>query len=264
MKNDFEMIINQFDRDITIYPISDVHLGALEHNQDGWEKFLSKLENEPNSYLILNGDLMNNATRSSVSNVFDDVLRPREQKNRMIQYLLPIRDKILCAVSGNHERRSGKDADNDPMYDIMCKLDLEDVYRVNTAFLKIQLGSKEEIAKRQGTTYTLVVTHGAGGGIYTGASVNRNERFGYTIDNLDCLIVGHTHKGTVSKPSKIVIDPRNNAVLFKPFTVVSTQSWLNYGGYALQKMLLPSSSATSDNPQKLKLHKKKKLIEVNW
>ena len=32
MKNDFEMIINQFDRDITIYPISDVHLGSLEHN----------------------------------------------------------------------------------------------------------------------------------------------------------------------------------------------------------------------------------------
>ena len=187
MKNDLEMIVKQFDKDIKIYPISDVHLGALEHNADEWNKFINKIKDEPNSYLILNGDLMNNATRSSVSNVFDDVLRPREQKTRLIEYLLPIKDKILCAVSGNHERRSGKDADNDPMYDIMCKLDLEDVYRQNTAFLKIQLGSPREIAKRQGITYTIVVTHGTGGGIYTGASVNRNERFGYTIDNLDCF-----------------------------------------------------------------------------
>ena len=264
MKHDFEMIIKQFDTDIKIYPISDVHLGSLEHNVEEWNKFLAKLERAPNSYVILNGDLINNATRSSVSNVFDDVLRPQEQKSRMIEYLEPIKDKILCAVSGNHERRSGKDADDDPMYDIMCKLDLEDIYRQNIAFLKLQFGSKEEIAKRQGVTYTIAVTHGAGGGIYTGASVNRNERFGYTIDNLDCLIVGHTHKGTISKPCKLVIDPRNNVVIYKPFTVVSTQSWLNYGGYAVQKMLLPSSIASSENPQRLKLNKKKKLIEVLW
>ena len=264
MKHDLEMIVNQFDKDVTIYPISDVHLGALEHNSSEWEKFINKINNEPNSYLILNGDLMNNATRSSVSNVFDDVLRPREQKTRLIEYLLPIKDKILCAVSGNHERRSGKDADNDPMYDIMCKLDLEDVYRQNTAFLKIQLGSPREIAKRHGTTYTIVVTHGTGGGIYTGATVNRNERFGYTIDNLDCLIVGHTHKGTVSKPSKIVIDARNNVVSLKEFTVISTQSWLSYGGYAMQKMLLPSSNATADNGQRITLFKNKKAINVNW
>ena len=264
MKHDLEMIVNQFDKDVTIYPISDVHLGALEYNSSEWEKFINKINNEPNSYLILNGDLMNNATRSSVSNVFDDVLRPREQKTRLIEYLLPIKDKILCAVSGNHERRSGKDADNDPMYDIMCKLDLEDVYRQNTAFLKIQLGSPREIAKRQGITYTIVVTHGTGGGIYTGATVNRNERFGYTIDNLDCLIVGHTHKGTVSKPSKIVIDARNNVVSLKEFTVISTQSWLSYGGYAMQKMLLPSSNATADNGQRITLFKNKKAINVNW
>ena len=264
MESDFKLIINQFDKDITIYPISDIHLGSLEHNSDEWNKFVEKIKKEPNSYIILNGDLINNATRSSVSNVFEDVMRPRDQKTKMIEYLTPIKDKILCAVSGNHERRSGKDADNDPMYDIMCKLALEDIYRHNTAFLKIQLGSQKEIARRGGITYTIVVTHGTGGGIYTGASVNRNERFGYTIDNLDCLIVGHTHKGTVSKPDKIVIDPRNNVVLFKPFTVISTQSWLKYGGYAMQKMLLPSSTAIAENSQKLKFNKKKKVIEVLW
>lgn len=266
MENDFTLIVHQFDQNITIYPIGDVHLGSLEHNELEWERFIEKVSSEPNSYIILVGDLINNATRSSVSNVFDDTLRPREQKKRMIQYLKPIKDKILCAVSGNHERRSGKDADNDPMYDIMCKLDLEHLYRQNIAFMKIQTGKKykDEIGNRSHIAYTFAVTHGNGGGIYTGAAVNRNERFAYTIDGLDCLIVGHTHKGTVSKPSKIVIDPRNNCITLKEMTVVSSQSWMSYGGYAVQKMLLPSSCAKSEHAQKLILNSKKKDITVNW
>ena len=259
MKNDFDLIVHKFDnKNITIYPISDVHLGSLEHNSDEWKKFVETVGTEPNSYIILAGDLMNNATRSSVSNVFDDVLRPRMQKKKLIEYLTPIKHKILCAVSGNHERRSGKDADDDPMYDVMCKLDLEDIYRENIAFMKIQIGNGGH------STYTFAVTHGAGGGIYTGAAVNRNERFGNIVDGLDCLIVGHTHKGTVSKPSKIVINPQQNTVSLKHYTVVSSQSWLRYGGYAVQKMLLPSSNATAENGQKIVLTKNRKNIKVIW
>lgn len=258
MKNDFDMIAHRFDSDITIYPISDVHLGSLEHNKEEWEKFINDIKEDPNAYIILAGDLMNNATRSSVSSIFEETIRPSLQKKKLIEYLTPIKDRILCAVSGNHERRSLKDADNDPTYDIMCKLDLEDLYRPNIAFMKIQLN------KYGKATYTFAVTHGAGGGIFTGAAVNRNERFGYTIDGLDCLIVGHTHKGTVSKPSKIVINPKMNDVSIKPFTVVNTQSWLSYGGYAVQKMLLPSSAATADSGQKLKLKKTAKNLSVIW
>ena len=131
MENDFKLIVKQFDKSITIYPICDVHLGALEHNKEEWEKFVNKIQSEPNSYIILVGDLINNATRSSVSNVFDDIMRPMEQKDKMVQYLEPLKDRIICGVPGNHERRSGKDADNDPMYDIMCKLGLEELYRKN-------------------------------------------------------------------------------------------------------------------------------------
>lgn len=258
MENDFKLIIHNFSKSITIYPISDVHLGSLEHNSEEWEKFVNKIKSEANSYIILAGDLLNNATRSSVSNVFDEVLRPNDQKIRMVEYLQPIKNKILCAVSGNHERRSGKDADNDPMYDIMCKLDLEHLYRKNMAFMKIVLD------KNGKATYTFTVTHGAGGGINTGSSVNRNERFATVIDNLDCLVVGHTHKGAVTKPAKIVIDSRANLVTVKPFTVITSQSWLSYGGYAMQKMLLPSSTATADGGQKLLLNKSKKAIKVVW
>ena len=258
MLSDFELITHHFpDRnDITIYPISDVHLGAAEHMTREWELFCQRVVNEPNSYLVLGGDLLNNCTRSSVSNIYTETLRPREAKKIMVTMLEPLRDKILCAVSGNHERRN-RDVDNDITYDIMCKLDLEWVYRENIAFVKIQMGKPRGDGKKN-PTYILTVTHGSGGGILTGGAVNRNERFGYVLDGADALIVGHTHKPFVTQPSKIKIDAQNNRVSIKPFKVVSMTSWLGYGGYAAQKMLLPTSHA----PQTIKLCGRRKEITV--
>ena len=259
MQKDFDLLTYHFENndDIEIYPISDVHLGAAEHMDVEWDSFCSHLLEKPNAYVTLGGDLINNSTRNSVANVFEETMRPREQKKRMAEMLEPIKSRILCAVTGNHERRSVKDADDEPTYDIMCKLDLEDIYRENIAFIKIQVGNVKSSGMTN-PTYTLVVTHGAGGGILTGGSVNRNERFGYVVDGMDCLIVGHTHKPFVTQPSKLKIDTHNNKVSIRPFKVVSSTSWLNYGGYAAQKMLIPSSYA----PQIIRLGGNRKSIKV--
>lgn len=259
MLPDFEMIVRRFEErpNLTIIPVSDVHLGAAEHMEKEWAAFCDMVLSNKDIYLILAGDLINNATRNSVSNIFEETLRPREQKKMMVEMLSPIRDRILCCVSGNHERRSLKDADDDPCYDIMCKLDIEDRYRENIAFLKIQMGKP----RGKGTVnpvYTFVVTHGAGGGIYTGAAVNRNERFGYVIDGMDCLIVGHSHKPTITQPGKLKINQQQNKVYMTTFKVVTATSWLTFGGYAAQKMLLPSSHAI----QTIMLNGKKKEINI--
>lgn len=263
MLNEFEMITHSFDNPITIFPISDVHFGALEHLEREWAAFCKVVEQTPNAYVILGGDLINNNVRTcGFINPYDETVRPREQKKRMVEFLTPIKDKILCAVCGNHEARSMKDDDIDITYDIMAKLDLEDLYRENMVFMKVSLGHRTD-DNTPIQSYTFGVTHGAGGGIYTGATVNRNERFGNIIEGLDCLIVGHTHKGTVTKPSKIVIDRKNSTVSMSHYTVISMVSWLNYGGYALKKMLLPAYVA---DPQRLNLSMSKtnKRIEVVW
>ena len=107
---DFDLIVRHFPKndDIRIYPIADVHFGAIECMEGEWQRFCNNLLSDPNAYVVLCGDLINNATRSSVSNVFEDRLRPREQKKLMAELLTPLKDRILCALPGNHERRSGK------------------------------------------------------------------------------------------------------------------------------------------------------------
>lgn len=258
MPRDFDMIVWKFPRneDIHIHFIADVHLGAQEHMEDEWNRFCSTVLNDPNAYIILGGDLINNATRTSVSNIFDETMRPMEQKRVMTKMLKPLRERILCALPGNHEGRSGKDADDDPMYDIMCKLDLEDYWRENIAFVKISIGKNDDHLN----SYSLVVTHGAGAGMLPGGTINRNERFGYALDGCDALLVGHSHKPMVSQPGKILIDARNNQVTVKPFKVIVASSFLSYGGYAARKQFLPTSHA----PQVITLHSgKNKKITVS-
>lgn len=259
MLPDFELIQHQFygGQDITIVPIFDVHLGSPECMEQQFIQFIQTVVNTPNMYLVLGGDLIDNGTKSSVTNPFRATMPPSQQKREMAKILEPARDRVLCLLPGNHERRSGRDADDCPCYDIAAKLDLEHLYRENIAFLKINLGKSKDVGGERRPTYILTVLHGSGGGILTGGSVNRSERFGYVLDG-DALILGHTHKPYTTQPGKIKIDPFNNKVSIQPFKVISATSWLEFGGYAAQKMLLPSSHCL----QTLTLRGNKKEIIV--
>ena len=262
MLNDFDLIAHKFPGEIVIYPVSDVHLGAVEHCENEWLAFLKRVESE-NAYLILAGDLLNNAVKSaSFANPFEEAIRPRDAKRKMVEYLAPLRDRILCVTTGNHERRTYRDDDQDLTYDICTKLDIEHLYRENICFMAVSVGERTNTSKPE-NTYNFAVTHGTGGGIYTGAAVNRNERFGNIIDGLDCLVVGHVHKGFITKPSKVIIDSRNGVVKMKHYVVISCISWLNFCGYAARGMLLPTHVC---DPQKLLLTNKRhdKKIITTW
>ena len=265
---DFEMIVRQMygGHDITIVPISDVHLGAEECMDEAFRRFVRSVQETPNVYVTLGGDLIDNGLKSSVTNVYRASMRPFEQKREMSRLLEPIRDRIICAVSGNHERRSssGKSGvDDDPTYDILCKLDLEDIFRENLAVVKLQLGSDRRADGSRSTgyqrpTYVLVVTHGAGGGMLPGAAVNRGQRFAYVFDGMDLLVLGHTHVPYNIKYSKVRIDPRNNCVSRSDFHVVCSTSWLDYSGYPVQKLLYPAAFAD----QTVRLCGKEKKIRI--
>ena len=243
---DFDLIVHPLygGHDITIVPIADVHLGSEGCMQEEFIDFVKTIEQTPNMYAVLGGDLIENATKSSVSNVYRQTMSPMEQKKMMCKILEPIRDRILCANGGNHERRTTRD--QDVTYDICAKLDIDDRYRESIAFVKIQLGlEKNSLGNKAGTyqrpTYTIAVTHGAGGGVLSGGVINRNERFGFIIDGADALIVAHSHKPMVSNPAKIKVDPHNNTISVTDFKMIVATSWLRYTGYPIQKMLLPSA-----------------------
>lgn len=220
--------------------------------------FIKMVEKDPNAYLVIVGDLINNATKSSVSNCYDDIYRPAEQKKIMAKILEPVKDKILIGTNGNHEDRSTKDVDDDPLYDIFVKLDIEDRYRRDLGILKIKFG-KSRSNSEQYPTYIFAVTHGSGGGAQTGGAVNKAERFAYSLDGVDALITAHYHKPLNTTPCKYRVDSHRNLMKEVPFDVIIATSWTGYPDYAAKQMRPPVSTVL----QRITLSHNKKEIEVS-
>lgn len=233
--------------------------------QQEFIRFIEDTAKAENRYIIIGGDLLENGTRHSVGDsVFTQTMPPNEQKMLACNLLEKVKDKVLCFVQGNHEKRSVRDTGTTcPLFDIACVLGKPELYRENIAFLDIQLGIEvrengTRPAGNERPNYSIVVLHGSSNGMYAGSNLTRNERFAYVIDGMDALVTGHVHKPFMSAPQKIVIDRRNKKIDFVPFKTVSATSWLRYGGYAAQKMLLPYSH----DLQTLTLSGKKKKMSV--
>jgi len=248
-------------KEVVVFPLSDVHLGAQGSEAMAFYDLIGQIAKEPNSYVTLQGDLIDNGTRNSVTNIFRATMPPSQQKREMAKALEPIRDKILCLLPGNHCRRSGKDADDDPMYDIAAKLDLEERYRESIAFLRVALGRRTAGKIRDGKphTYFIACVHGAGGGALPGAGVNRADRYLQALDGVDILIHGHTHKPYALRGSKLVLDPANKIVKQRPTLAMCAGQWLDYVGYPVNKMMTPVAMPGAN---KLKLYGNKYKFEA--
>ena len=81
---------------IELHTFADEHIGD-EHSDI--KRVLQRIEyvkNTPNAYCILNGDIIDNATRTSIGDTYTQTCNPMEQLEKAIAIFEPIKDKILC------------------------------------------------------------------------------------------------------------------------------------------------------------------------
>lgn len=251
MKPDLEPIIftHAPDQDIVIRPLFDAHIGARECDLTGLQAFVQDVLANDGHYVVVGGDVCDMGTKNSVTNTYEQIYRPRDQKRIAAELLEPLAKagRILCGTSGNHEARGVKEVDDDSLYDIFAKLDIEDLFRENICFLFVRSeptdGEAIRLPGRRRPFYAIAVSHGSGGGMYIASGANRLERYGAVIDGLDGIIVGHTHRPMSFPVAKLKIDCWNNTITQKNFAAMVAPSWLDYGGYPIRKMLPPVSRA---------------------
>lgn len=232
MKKDFDLIVKRFpmeQEEVNIYPLGDLHIGSQEFSVERWETWKKMVMEDPNGAVVLVGDLVDNGLRNSKTNPYEATMRPWDQKIWLSRELKPLKSKIIGAVRGNHEVRTTDLSDGCPLYDILAKLDLEDLYRENMAFLKVGVGRKSTTGKQ--FTYTLGLAHGA--------SKTKTEKFAYALDGVDIFVTGHIHQPMSMFPSKIVVDSHNEVVRMVDFQHIVCPSFLKTGGYGLKAMYLP-------------------------
>lgn len=222
---------------IELYSLSDLHIGDPLCDVKAFRSFVKFIAEQENRLVILNGDMMNNATKSSVSNVYNETCSPNEQRKWLVKELMPIKKQILCSVEGNHERRSKKDVDLSQSEWVANMLDVP--YYENFCCLKIMFGRQKLNNKK--AAYTVLAVHGSGGGSLLGGILNKGEKFFSRVEGCDLLVLGHVHKKVAGKIGSLIVDPYNNQIREVEKAIMVSSHWSAYGGYASRMMLAPSA-----------------------
>lgn len=236
---------------IEIIPFADLHLGDPLCDIQLIKEKIEYVKNNDNVYCLLNGDIMNNTTKTSVGDVYSEQLTPMDQLQRAIELFEPIKDKILCVTNGNHEARTWRNDGLDLMALMCSQLNIQERYAKESALIFLRFGTlarnnKETngSGKTRMASYTLFVTHGSGGGRKEGSKAARLADMASIVD-ADIYVHSHTHLPMVMKQAFYRTDIRNNAVALVDKLFVNTSAALNYGGYGEAFEFKPSSK---DNP----------------
>lgn len=241
----------ELPRDLTeveIHTFADEHFGD-EHCDV--KRLLSRIEyvkNTPHAYCILNGDIIDNATKTSIGDTYTQVFNPMEQLQKAVEMFAPIKDKILCITHGNHENRTYKKEGINLSYLMAAQLNLVERYTPTSAVLfirfgRISRGIKDRTGNVRRTRYTVYVLHGSGGGRKEGAKAIRLADMASIIDT-DIYIHSHTHLPMVMREGFHRIDIVNSTVAKVDKLFINTAANLKYGGYGEAGEFKPSSMET--------------------
>lgn len=234
-------------KSLDIYPCGDWHIGDRACDLQFIHKIIDTIRDNENAYCILNGDLLNNATKTSVSDSYAEKISPMEQLNLILTLLTPIKDKILSIEDGNHERRTYRQDGIDLSRIVARELGVEDRYSQegNLIFLRFgefPNGHKESngSGRLRQPCYTIYATHGSGGGRKEGSKVVRLADVASIVD-ADIYIHGHSHLPLIMKESFFRTDIQNSSVRMVTKLFVNTAAALDYAGYAESGEYKPNS-----------------------
>lgn len=235
---------------LEIHPFADEHIGDEHCDIKRLLARIDLVKNTPNAYCILNGDILDNATKTSIGDTYTQEFNPMEQLKRAVEMFSPIKDKILAITHGNHENRTYKKEGINLSYLIARQLGLEDRYSPTSAVLFIRFGKMTRGYKETNGSgnvrkicYTIYTLHGSGGGRKEGAKAIRLADMASIID-CDIYCHSHTHLPMVMKQAFHRIDTKNSTVSIVDKLFVNTAANLKYGGYGEAGEFKPSSMDT--------------------
>ena len=226
---------------LEIHTLADLHLGDKHCDLKTIRERIKYIKETDNAYCILNGDIMNNATKTSISDSYSEQLTPMQQIGQAVDLLTPIKDKILSIQSGNHENRTYRKEGIDLTEVMAREMGLADKFSATSSLLFVRFGWNEPRKRKQ--WYTIYALHGSGGGRKEGAKAIRLADMASIVD-ADIYIHSHTHLGMIMKQAFFRVDTSNSNVRCVDKLFVNTSAMLDYGGYGEVYEFKPASKET--------------------
>lgn len=230
-------------KEIEIMPVADYHWADPNSDHDAIMKDIAYIRDNDNVFCVLNGDLLNCAIASSVSDVYARIT-PMEELRICAELFKPIAHKILCVVPGNHERRHYRTNGID-ITELMCReIGIADRYSPTTALLFVRVGEQSGKFHGRKVPYVIHVSHGNGGGRKEGAKIQRLVELSLVVD-ADIYICGHSHLPALLPDRFFRSNANNSSVTQVERLYVNTSSKLQYSNsYGEVLGMKPNSTAT--------------------
>lgn len=230
---------------LELHIFADEHIGDPHSDLSRLKERIDYVANTPNAYCILNGDILDFATRTSIGDIECREFNIMGQIQLGVELFTPIAKKIICITNGNHELRGYRKEGIDISQIIAAQLGLNGVYTKDSAFVFLKFGRPTMTHGRSNAKmlYTLYVNHGSGGGRKEGAKAIRLADMASVCD-ADIYIHSHTHLPMIMKQGFFRVDNRNMSVINTTKLFVNTASNLDYGGYGAAQEYKPNSKDT--------------------
>ena len=230
---------------IDILALADPHIGDIYSDFKKLQEQIAWVLEKENRYVILNGDLVDMAVRSSIGDIYSQNLTPMQALEQCVKIFGPIAPRILSIQPGNHELRIWK-TDGIDFTKLLChQLGLADIYSNASTLIFLRFGKRprSENSHSRPQMYSIYCVHGSGAGRTEGAKVNRLTQLASIID-ADIYIHSHTHSPVVTRGAFYRVSAANSSVTKVERLFVNTGSVRDWGGYAELQSFKPSSLET--------------------
>lgn len=229
-----------------LYTLADLHIGDERAQTAEIAKRVEQIKDDPYGLCICNGDLLNTALKTSVSDIYSEQLSPMQQMQAAVDLLTPIKDKIIAVTTGNHESRIYRTDGIDIMRLVCRELGIEDKYGPDGVLVFLRFGERASNAQHKKENrnprqwYSIYATHGSGGGRKEGAKAIRLADMAAVVD-ADAYIHSHVHLPMVMKQAFYRVDSSNCCAKRVEKLFVNTAAALEYGGYGQAQEFKPAS-----------------------
>lgn len=226
------IVRNLGNEPVIIIPLADIHLGNKGCNLEKLEQIVKLINETPNCYTILLGDLTETATKTSIGlGIFDEDFHIDVQLASVKKILKPLAEqgKILGALIGNHEMRLAYTVNLNPTYMICESLDIP--YLGYQGYLSLAVGNQ---------TYRILATHGTGNASTPQGKIAAVRKL-VNIADADIYLMGHVHGRMYDNDIIHEMDEQSGTVVPRIRHYVVCGSFLEYWGtYAEMKLLSPA------------------------
>lgn len=235
------MVLDECARYVTVTPptkrdriellhLTDLQFGHRAFLRDRFVEFRDWILARPDCYVVLGGDVIDAATMLSVGSAFDNVGRPSEQVQAVVEMLGPLAPRIWGYVGGNHERRTEKTfGECGKLIATLLKVP----YSPGVQYVDVWFGKH--------APFRISLWHGTGAARTKGAKAQMVHRFMQHGDS-QLYLVGHLHDAMVLYDWPEVRSGDCSTHLLKKAGVMSSSFLGYYGTYAEVAGLSPSDT----------------------